>query len=366
MLNRREFIPVLPSAVCMGHLQGMSLKQDRLEQAAALIKKSTDSGEVSAASLYVRQGDFVFQRAFGRSHDPEDVFLLASITKPMTAIGVMILADRGQLALSDPVHKYIPEFTGGDRQLVTIRHLVTHASGLPDQLDENVELRKRRAPLKEFVAGTCRTPLLFKPGTQVKYQSMGLLLAAEIAERITKNPFRDFLSDELFRPAGMTKTSLGLGGRKISDTMQCQVESAPGLYGGGDSTQSWNWNSQYWRDLGAPWGGAHSTASDVARMLTMFLKPDGRILKRETAAAMIKNQTTGLNEPRGIGWMIKPGEFGRSCSPRTFGHYGATGTVAWADPQTELVCVLLTTKPADQSRSHLLGPVSDAVSASAV
>src|SRR3954451_21990215 len=107
MLNRREFIFVLPGAVCMGDLQAKSLKQDRLEQAAALIRKSTDSGEVSAISLYVRQGDFVFQRAFGRAHDPDDVFLLASITKPMTSIGVMILADRGQLAVSDPVQKYI-------------------------------------------------------------------------------------------------------------------------------------------------------------------------------------------------------------------------------------------------------------------
>ena len=81
---------------------------------------------------------------------------------------------------------------------------------------------------------------------------------------------------------------------------------------------------------------------------------------------MITNQTSVLNEPRGIGWMIKPGEFGSKRPPRTFGHYGATGTIAWADPQTELVCVLLTTKPADQARSHLLGPVSDAASANAV
>jgi CubicO group peptidase (beta-lactamase class C family) len=366
MLKRREFVSAWLVATCADRLQSMSLKQPHLGQAAALIKKSADSGEVFAASLYVRQRDFVFQRAFGKAHDPDDVFLLASITKPMTAVGVMILADRGQLALSDRVRKFVPEFTGGDRDLITIRHLLTHTSGLPDQLPENVELRKRHAPLKEFVAATCRTPLLFKPGTQVKYQSMGLLLAAEISERVTKRSFRDFLRDEFFRPAGMTKTSLGLGGRKISETMLSQVEAAPGLYGGGDSTQSWNWNSNYWRDLGAPWGGAHSTASDVAKMLAMFLKPDGRILKRETAGAMITNQTAGLNEPWGIGWMIKPGDFGRHCSPRTFGHYGATGTIAWADPQTEVICVLLTTKPADQSRSHLLGPVSDMVSASAI
>jgi beta-lactamase class C len=343
-----------------------TLKRERLDDAAQLIKKSADSGEVSAASLYVAQRGFVFQRAFGRAPEPDSVFLLASITKPMTAIGAMILVDRGHLSLSDPVRKHIPEFRGGDRELVTLKHLLTHTSGLPDQLQENVELRKRHAPLADFVAATCRTPLLFKPGTQVKYQSMGLLLAAEIAERVTKQPFRDFLRDEFFKPAGMTKTSLGLGGRRIADTMLSQVASAPGLYGGGDSDKDWNWNSPYWRDLGAPWGGAHSTASDVARMLRMFLEPDGKVLRRETAASMITNQTPGLNEPWGIGWMLKPGTFGRHCSARTFGHYGATGTIAWADPQTQLMCVLLTTKPADESRSHLLGPVSDFVSASAI
>jgi CubicO group peptidase (beta-lactamase class C family) len=357
MLRRREFLAGMAAAP--------HIRSDRLEEAAALIAKSTDSGDVSAAALLVRRGDFVFQRGFGRARDPHSVFLLASITKPMTAVGVMILVDRGQLALSDPVRKYIPEFSGGDRGLVTVKDLLAHTSGLPDQLEENVALRKRHAPLKEFVAATCRTPLLFKPGTQVKYQSMGLLLAAEIAERVTRRPFRDFLRDEFFRPAGMTGTSLGLGGRRISETMLSQVETAPGLYGGGDSSKDWNWNSLYWRDLGAPWGGAHASAPDVAKMLAMFLTPDGRVLKPGTAAAMIANQTQGLNEARGIGWMISPGGFGRHCSPRTFGHYGATGTVAWADPRTQLMCVLLTTKPADQSRSHLLGPVSDLVSAAA-
>jgi len=362
MLKRRECLSGLLGAVCMNRLTA-AIRKDRLDEAAALIAKNTDSGDVWAASLYVAQNDFVYQRAFGRAQDSDAVFLLASITKPMTVTGVMVLVDRGQLSLSDPVQKHIPEFTGGDRGLVTVKHLLTHSSGLPDQLKENVALRQRQAPLKDFVAGTCRTPLLFKPGTQVKYQSMGTLLAAEIAQRVTRRPFRDFLRDEVFLPAGMTRTSLGLGGRRIPETMQSQIESAPGMYGGGTATRDWNWNSLYWRDLGAPWGGAHSTASDVARLLRLFLKPDGKVLKRETAASMLANQTPGLNEPWGIGWMIKPGTFGRHCSNRTFGHYGATGTVAWADPRTQLICVLLTTKPADVSRSHLLGPVSDLVSA---
>jgi CubicO group peptidase (beta-lactamase class C family) len=169
-------------------------------------------------------------------------------------------------------------------------------------------------------------------------------------ERLTRTPLREFLRRELFAPAGMSATSLGLGGRKIAGTALSQVE---------DDTD-WNWNSPYWRDLGAPWGGAHSTAADVTRLLELFLHPDGRVLKPETARSMIVNQT-GLPDPWGLGWMIKPGTFGKGCSPATFGHYGSTGTVAWADPKTNVTCVLLTTKPAAQSRDGLLGPVSDLV-----
>ena len=109
---------------------------------------------------------------------------------------------------------------------------------------------ERHAPLAEFVAAACKTPLLFRPGTKVSYQSMGILLASEIAQRITSLPFREFLRREVFLPLGMRETSLGLGGRRIEDTAQCQVEN---------SNDDWNWNTPYWRDLGAPWGGVHAS-----------------------------------------------------------------------------------------------------------
>ena len=328
-----------------------ALREQRLLQAAQLIARATASGDVRAAVLDVRQGRFSFSRAFGAARSQDTIFLLASISKPMTAAGVMLLADRRELALTDPVHKFIPEFSGADRDLITVRHLLTHTSGLPDMLPENEALRRRHAPLAEFVAVTCKTPLLFRPGTKVSYQSMGILLASEIVQRITGVSFREFLRREIFLPLGMPGTSLGLGGRRIEDTAQCQVESK----------EDWGWNTPYWRDLGAPWGGVHSTTADVLRFLDAFLRPDGRVLKRETSRAMIMNYTAGLNEAWGLGWMLDPGKFSRGCSPRTFGHYGATGTVAWADPDTGVRCVLLTTKPAEQSRAGLLGPVSDLV-----
>jgi len=330
---------------------GAVLQKQRLDLAAEVVEHAVAAGELRAAVLDVRRGRQSFARAFGEARGEGAVFIVASISKPMTAAGVMLLVDRGKLALGDPARKFIPEFSGGEREQVTVEHLLTHTSGLPDMLPENIELRKRHAPLADFVAATCHTPLLFTPGTKVSYQSMGILLAAEIAQRVTKMPFRDFLRREVFLPLGMRETSLGLGGRRIEDTAQCQVET----------TDDWNWNSPYWRNLGTPWGGVHTTASDIQKFLNSFLRPNGLVLKRETAAAMITDHTQGLNEPWGIGWKLGLGAFGRACSPRTFGHYGATGTVAWGDPETGTRCVLLTTWPAEQSREKLLVPVSEAV-----
>ncbi len=330
----------------------MALRKDRVEGAAALIQKAVASGDVHAAALDVRQGQFRFSRAFGQVRAGEGdntVFILASISKPMTATGVMLLVDRGKLALGDPVRKFIPEFSGGDRDLITVQHLLTHTSGLPDMLPENEALRRRHAPLAEFVAAACKTRLLFRPGSKVSYQSMGILLASEIARRITNMPFREFLRREVFLPLGMAETSLGLGGRRVEDTAQCQIESK----------EDWAWNSQYWRDLGAPWGGVHSTAADVSKFLNAFLQPNGLVLRRETAQAMIANHTQGLNEAWGLGWKLEPGAFGHTCSPQTFGHYGATGTVAWADPKTGIRCVVLTTQPLERSQTTLLVPVSE-------
>jgi CubicO group peptidase (beta-lactamase class C family) len=344
-MRRRDF---LSGAVAL------AVRRERIDAAVTLIEQATSSGAVSAAALHVRRGAWELSRAFGRATGPETPFLLASITKPMTATAIMILCNRKAIALSDPVRKFIPEFTGGDRDSITLKHLLTHTSGLPDMLPENEALRKRHAPLKDFVSGVCRTPLLFKPGTQCRYQSMGILLAGDIVERITRAPLREFLRNEIFQPLSMQQSSLGLGGRSIASTALCQVTG----------NDDWNWNSSYWRDLGAPWGGAHASASDVTKFLRAFLTPATAILKAETAAAMVTNQNEGLNLPWGLGWTLKPGGFGTGCSPQTFGHGGSTGTNAWADPKKNLTCVLLTTRPAAEDKERLLRAVSDRVSES--
>ena len=332
----------------------LAIRQHRLLEAVHLLNEQVQSGNVSAAVLFVQNGKDEFSKAFGKASNSEAIFLLASITKPMTATAVMILAERKELTLDDPAQRFIPEFSGDGREKVIIRHLLTHTSGLPDMLPENEALRKRHAPLSDFVATTCRTPLLFTPGSEVRYQSMGILLAAEITQRITKQTLPEFLKREVYEPLGMRHTSLGLGGQPISSTMQSQVSPAT----------DWDWNSTYWRNLASPWGGAFADAKDVARFLEYWRNPDGRILKPETTRMMITNQT-GLPARWGLGWQINPGKFAKGTSESTFGHSGSTGTLCWCDPDKSLSFVLLTTNPMDQSGKTVIQPVSDLVGGAA-
>ena len=322
----------------------------RAEEADRLIARRIQTGEVAAAAFLIRQGGFEFTRAYGTAKI-DTPFLIASLTKPMTVSAVMILRDRRQLELSDPVKQFLPQFKGDGREAITIKHLITHMSGLPDMLPENVELRKRHAPLREFVERACQTGLLFPPGGQVHYQSMGILLAAAIVEKITAQPLPRFLASSVFAPLRMPRTSLGLGGRKIADTAQCQVAEP----------SDWDWNSAYWRNLAAPWGGAHSTVRDLARFIEAFAVSGSAPWPENTRREMREIQTGSLRPSYGLGWMREPGAFGKKCSHATFGHYGSTGTVFWHDPESQTTCVLLTTKPAESSRAGLLGPVSDIV-----
>jgi len=324
----------------------------RFEEAARLIHAQTEAGDVSAAVLYVRQASREMSRAFGTTRI-DLPFLLASPTKPMTASAVLWLRDRRALALTDPVKKYLPAFDGDQRGGVTIAHLLTHTSGLPDMLPENTELRRQHAPLSEFVARTCRTPLLFPPGTKVSYQSMGILLASAIVEKVGGEPMPAFVKRTIFDPLGLRDTSFGLGGRAIADTAQCQVPEA--------ERSDWDWNSAYWRNLASPWGGAHGTARDLGAFLDAFASSADAMLSVDTRREM-RTVQTGLLRPRfGYGWQREPGAFGRTCSAETFGHFGSTGTMAWHDPTSSTTFVLLTTRPAAASRSTLLIPVSEII-----
>jgi len=191
---------------------------------------------------------------------------------------------------------------------------------------------------------------------------MGILLASEVAHRISGAEFIEFIDETIFQPLGMKQSALGLGRFKLEETMRCQVEdAAPESGAGAPSAKEWDWNSPYWRKLGVPWGGAHASAPDVARFFAEFLHPAGKALKPETARLMLRNYNRDGLTPRGLGFDIgtKAGSLG--CSEKTFGHTGATGTLAWADPATDTICVVLTTLPARAANPHPRKLASDLV-----
>ncbi|MBI3665395.1 MAG: beta-lactamase family protein [Acidobacteria bacterium] len=349
------------------------LSPEKLGAAIQLVEREASSGAVGAVAFLVARDSYVaVERGYGRLFPgpgsppcrPDSVFLVASITKPMTTMAVMKLVERGRIGLDDPVSRYLPEFSGQGRERITVRHLLTHTTGLPDMLPENIELRKRQAPLREFVAGTLRAPLLFPPGTRVSYQSMGILLAAEIVEHLAGERLNSFLEREVFTPLGMRSSSLGLRGRQIEETVQCGLPSSSDLTMTA-ADKSWNWNSPYWRNLGAPWGGMHSTAGDIALALQAMLEGGRPVLQPDTARAMITDQNAGLDKPWGLGWQLGTGAFFPSSPAALFGHSGSTGTMCWADPARKLIFVLLTNRPLANDPSNLHARVSALVSEAA-
>jgi len=360
-----------------GAAEDVGIASDKLTHAAALLESEVRQGHAGAASILVaRRGTVVLHKGFGRLSArpnspavvPDSIYEVASITKPVTATALMLLVERGVVSLHDSVHVYLPEFTGGERDKVQVRDLLAHTSGLPDMLPENTALRRAHAPLSEFVKRTCSTPLLFAPGTSFSYQSMGILLAGEIVERLTRMPLRGFEQKEIFGPLGMRSTVLGLGKLQISQT----VESWTDPQADPKDTESWGPNSPYWRDMGHPWGGMQTNTSDLAILLQTFLDHGSyagkRILSPATVRAMTADQNTSLSAPWGLGWALGRATawngFGDLVSPRTFGHAGATGTVAWADPETQLLCVILTNRAWSIDNGRLLRLVSNAVAAS--
>jgi CubicO group peptidase (beta-lactamase class C family) len=197
---------------------------------------------------------------------------------------------------------------------------------------------------------------------------MGILLAAEIVEKTSGMALRDFEKQQIFEPLGMKDSSLGLGGRRISHLVSC----APAPSTDPADEARFGPNTLYWRDMGCPWGGMHSTTSDIATLLQTFL--DGgvyagkRVFSPATVKGMTSDQNVELKAPWGLGWALGRSRawnaFGDLVSGNAFGHAGATGTMAWADPATQLVCVILTNRPYSVDDGRFLRLVSNAVVAS--
>lgn len=349
-MKRRQFLQCGLAATMATPLMA-ALSQDRLDSAAAQLSKAVSNGKVTSAVLHVSHQGTAFTRHFGQAND-DSMFLLGSISKPICVTALMTLFDQGQFRLDDPARKYLPGFTGDGRDSVTVQHLLTHVSGLPDQLANNNALRKSHATLEQFVEHTLRTPLEFTPGSRYQYSSMAILLACHIAERISGINILELVDRTVLQPLKMTHSALGLGRFKLEDLVPTQVEFAAPEAGGGDPTaREWDWNSSYWRKLGSPWGGVHASAADIARYLDELMHARGAAVKPETAKLMTRNHNPAGIESRGLGLDVGLNSV-LKVSAKTFGHSGSTGTYAWADPESDTICVVLTSLPARAMTPH--------------
>lgn len=314
------------------------------------------------AILVGRNGKIVEPRFFGRQ-GPEPsaeairrdgMFLLASITKPLTYMAGLMLVERGLLGLDDPVTRYIPDFAAHHKEEIRVHHLFTHTSGMPDMLDNNAELRAAHAPLEDFVRGAIRDTIpAFKPGEDWSYQSMGTLIVAELVRVISGKKIDEFLRTEMFEPLGLK--SIGLGSKGFDRKRLVRVQT-PEYQADSD----FGWNSRYWQEFGAPWGGGFSTPEDFAVICRLLLNGgthDGvRLLSPATVAAMSSNRLDDYPrlpepirrcEPWGLGWALNhPGQddtWSDLLSNRVFGHTGATGTLCWIDPDRNGFALIFTT-----------------------
>ena len=369
----------------MASINNLDLDPDRWMAVERLAQSLVDDGTLPAVAVQVTSRGRALERplVYGRQRladDPgtltdDSLFLVASLTKPVVAMAVLLLVERGDVTLNDRVVELLPEFAESARRPMLVRHLLTHTSGLPDMLPNNTPLRQSHSPFAKFFEGTCAVSLDFPPGHGMQYQSMGFVLAAEIIQRVSGRSYGEFLREELFDPLGMHDTALGAPDvwfNGSSPTID-RVAELP-LPDDQRDAEDWGWNSRYWRQFGAPWGGLLSTVDDYARFCAAMIDGGG-VFSPATVEAATCNQLVELaNVPEvdrrcrawGLGWRFnwptQPSTFGNLLGPDVVGHWGATGTLCWIDREAQRACVILSTRPFDAGRNHMVR-LSNAVTA---
>jgi CubicO group peptidase (beta-lactamase class C family)/L-ascorbate metabolism protein UlaG (beta-lactamase superfamily) len=327
------------------------------------LRSFIDDREIAGATTLVATRDgTIYLDSIGKADIAGDkpmrsdtIFWIASMTKPITATAVLMLQDEGKLSVDDPVEKYLPEFkalktSGGQPARLTIRHLLTHTSGMgevaPDQAREITNLAG-------LVPLHVAKPVAFEPGTKWVYCQSGINTAARIVEVVSGQPFDQFLEHRLFTPLGMKDTTFYLTEAQLPRLAVSYRRTREGVL---EATQNFilYGKSPTSRDrFPAANGGLFSTAPDYARFCQLILNggtQDGkRYLKPESVRLMTRIQTgalkTGFTEGNGwgLGWCVirDPQGVTAMLSPGSFGHGGAFGTQAWIDPEKKRIFILL-------------------------
>jgi CubicO group peptidase (beta-lactamase class C family) len=327
----------------------------RFAAIARVVEGGIKRGVYPGAVVVIGRRDSVlFSRGFGhltwspRTPVPSPTTTrwdLASITKVMaTTSAVMVLVDRGQVALDAPVATYLPRFTGRGREQVTVRMLLDHTSGLRAYLAFH-RLVKSRGEAVELLY---REELSRRPGTRAVYSDLNAILLGLLVEAVTGETLDAFTLREVIAPLGLVTTAFGPNlpaGVAVAPSRMVRGRPEPGRV---------NDDNAFLFGGIAGHAGLFSTGSDLARLAQSWLRQGaaeaGRWVAPETMREFLSRTTASGS--RALGWDTPqpgdgPSSFGSRASPLAYGHTGYTGTMLWIDPERDVFLVFLTNRSLD-------------------
>lgn len=351
-----------------------------LDRIGPRMKQFVDQGVVAGVvTLVARHGKIVefdaegmADVAAGKPMRKDTIFQIMSMTKPVTSVAVMMLAEEGKLALRDPIEQYLPEFrgervaatTGPENSAkatparpVTIRDLMTHTSGMFDTAPFEIKEynQQMNIPLADLVKVFARQPLLFQPGTQWSYSSPGIDILGRIIEVCSGQSYEDFVTSRILKPLGMKDSFFypdeAHVGRiaMVYEGHEGKLTPSPGTILGGDPARH-RQGAKY----GAPAWGLHSTAEDLLHFYQMMLNGgsyEGRRYLSPYSVHLMTELHTGQLNPSGwlggsgygLGWEVVSDAFGELTGQWTgsYGHGGAFGTQGWIDPRHDLIRIMM-------------------------
>jgi CubicO group peptidase (beta-lactamase class C family) len=324
-----------------------------------LLRRAVQEKRIPGAVVVVQQhGKKIFEEAAGyadlehrRRMKVDDVFMIASSTKPLAATTIMTLVDGGKLSLDDPISKYFPEFKGAS----TIRQALSHTSGIigNDASDRLDPIRNFDRSLADAVNLLVRLPLAYPPGEKYSYGGASFCVAGRIAEMLAGMDFEAYLTGVLAKPLGMKDTVYRTGREDLLQRVVTLYQKKDGEFRKMKAVMEPPGRSGP-RESGfvlVP-GGIYSTADDLIRFLQMHL--DGgtshgkRILSKESVLEMRKKQTGALPAEYGLGWTRS--RVAPDGTALEFGHGGAYGTQLFIDTAQDLVAVILTQMPSAEAK----------------
>ncbi len=300
---------------------------------------------------------------------PESLFDLASLTKVVaTTTASMLLYERGQLDIELPVSNYLEAFNIPERQRITVRHLLTHTSGLPAFQPFHLDgITSREVVLDSILS----ISLFSEPGEEYLYSDFGMISLALVIEAITGKPFDEWCTNNIFAPLGMNSTGFRTTGEPDSTVVPTELDD----YFRNRLIQGEVHDETAWT-LGGVAGhaGIFSTALDLSRFAQMMAQR-GRLdelefLRPQTIDLFTTVVDTSLST-RALGWDTRnlndePSSAGQFFGSRSYGHTGFTGTSLWIDPDSKAWVILLSNRVYPSRDEYerfmgLRGAIADAV-----